>query len=223
VLLTDPQTWNLYTYSHDNPATDNDPTGLQGSQNQSCVSGNSGTCSSDAEILRNIRDVNAAQGQGRTAQPQQAEQRQQPPPPPPPPPPAPHVEYKQRTGETSVKIGSPTILPLGTGYAGHGQGLNNPGSQSVGEADDKANAGPLPQGGWTIGPAVNNNLGSPAMHLHPDPGTKMFGRDKDSFWIHADNPTKPPLSSSEGCIVFPNRAVRVAIGASGIDTLEVVP
>jgi RHS repeat-associated protein len=28
VLLTDPQTWNLYTYSHDNPATDNDPTGL---------------------------------------------------------------------------------------------------------------------------------------------------------------------------------------------------
>jgi RHS repeat-associated protein len=28
VVLTDPQTWNLYVYSHDNPATDNDPTGL---------------------------------------------------------------------------------------------------------------------------------------------------------------------------------------------------
>jgi RHS repeat-associated protein len=28
VVLTDPQTWNMYMYSHDNPATDNDPTGL---------------------------------------------------------------------------------------------------------------------------------------------------------------------------------------------------
>ena len=141
-------------------------------------------------------------------------------PPPPPPPPAPHVEYKQSTGETSVKIGSLTILPLGTGYAGHGQGLNNPGSQSVGEADDKANAGPVPQGGWTIGPAVNNHLGSPAMPLQPNPGTQTFGRR--DFWIHADNPARPPLSSSEGCIVLPRREDRLAIAGSGIDSLEVV-
>ncbi len=30
VSLTDPQTWNLYEYSHDNPVTDNDPSGLGG-------------------------------------------------------------------------------------------------------------------------------------------------------------------------------------------------
>jgi hypothetical protein len=29
VVLTDPQTWNLYMYSHDNPVTDNDPTGKE--------------------------------------------------------------------------------------------------------------------------------------------------------------------------------------------------
>jgi RHS repeat-associated protein len=29
VKLDDPQTWNMYMYSHDNPVTDNDPTGLQ--------------------------------------------------------------------------------------------------------------------------------------------------------------------------------------------------
>jgi RHS repeat-associated protein len=39
VVLTDPQTWNLYMYSHDNPVTDNDPTGLQEQPDRGPVGG----------------------------------------------------------------------------------------------------------------------------------------------------------------------------------------
>ena len=41
----------------------------------------------------------------------------------------------------------------GVGYSGYGYGLNDPESQSVGEADDPNNPGPIPQGQYTIGPA----------------------------------------------------------------------
>jgi RHS repeat-associated protein len=80
VVLTDPQTWNLYMYSHDNPATDNDPTGLQqqtvtpaasSSVEPNCSVGE-GPCIDNQTV-----QLNAWKGMGQTAQPQQAEQRQQ--------------------------------------------------------------------------------------------------------------------------------------------------
>jgi RHS repeat-associated protein len=39
VHLDDPQSWNMYMYSHDNPVTDNDPTGLQEQPDRGPVGG----------------------------------------------------------------------------------------------------------------------------------------------------------------------------------------
>ena len=48
----------------------------------------------------------------------------------------------------------------GSGYSGHGDGINNPAMQSV------SNVGPIPQGQWTIGEGVNDpKLGPVAMPL----------------------------------------------------------
>jgi RHS repeat-associated protein len=47
VVLTDPQTWNLYVYSHDNPVTDNDPTGEQEStEAPRCAGSDASPCAS---------------------------------------------------------------------------------------------------------------------------------------------------------------------------------
>ncbi len=113
---------------------------------------------------------------------------------------------------------SEVVSSLPKGYSGHGRGLDNPKSQSVSEANNRANAGPLPRGQYAIGPPVNNRLGRPAMKLTPNPTNQMFGRGH--FWIHADNPSLPRYSSSEGCIVTP-LATRLSIAGSGINELEV--
>lgn len=134
---------------------------------------------------------------------------------------APKWQYKQKTGDLDLKVGNVSVFHAGTGYAGHGKGLNDPESQSVSEAHDKENAGPLPRGQYTIGPPTHT-IGPVSMNLHPDPGTNMDGRGKNSFWIHGDNASKPPLSSSEGCIVLP-RDARVAVAGSGASTLDVEP
>ena len=133
----------------------------------------------------------------------------------------PHFEYKQNTGDTDVKVGATEIAHVGTGYAGHGEGLKNPANQSVSEKEDKENAGPLPQGQYSIGPMFDNkgSTGPASMRLTPDPNNEMFGRDR--FLIHGPVPGETCPCSSEGCIVLP-RAERVTIGVSGIDTLEVV-
>jgi hypothetical protein len=129
------------------------------------------------------------------------------------------VEYKQSTRETSVKIGSLTILPLGTGYAGHGQGLNNPAYEHV--AGD--NAGPPPKGTWTISAMgdyteSNGKRLNYAMVITPTKNVDMTGR-APVFLIHGGNFAQQ--DSSLGCVVL-QPAVRVTIGTTGITDLEVV-
>jgi RHS repeat-associated protein len=228
VVLTDPQTWNLYMYSHDNPATDNDPTGLQ-DPDRGPVGGDLSPRGTEGRAPCTLSpsrepctDKPAPEDQSKTQT-----QQKPPPPAPPKPPPAPHVEYKQGSGETSVKIGSLTILPLGTGYAGHNKGLNNPANEGVEEnyADPRnSNAGPLQRGKYTIG-AIGTNYTSNgtrldmSMSLTAVPGATDPVNRSGGYFMHGGNFVT--MDSSQGCIVEPP-AVRVTIGNSGIIDLEVV-
>ncbi len=137
----------------------------------------------------------------------------------PPPPGAPKWQYQQSTGITDLKVGDLTIQPVKGGYSGHGQGLNDPESESVGESDDKANAGPLPKGKYTIGPWYNGSKGNPMARLAPGPDTEMFGRYAIEW--HADNRSMH-FSASTGYIASPQDA-RQAIAGSHVTDLEVVP
>ncbi len=134
---------------------------------------------------------------------------------------APHHEYHQQTGNLSLKIDGYTVRDEGHGYAGHGRGLNNPAYQHIGTSVDPQNAGPLPQGQYTIESPVANHMGNPAMKLSPGPTTDLTGRT-DSFWMHADN-SSHNYTASEGCIVISDQASRFVIGRSGIKDLEVLP
>jgi hypothetical protein len=137
------------------------------------------------------------------------------------------VEYKQSTGDTSVKVGSLTVLPLGTGYAGHNKGLNNPANEGVEEnyADPKnSNAGPLPAGKYSIGPIGTHYVKNGtvelrnSMRLTEEPGTDMLGRSGGYFFHQGSFVT---MGSSQGCPVE-RPDVLLTIGNSGIPELEVV-
>lgn len=117
--------------------------------------------------------------------------------------------YQQSTG----KIWNPSGVCLGQGYAGRGDGKNNPAMQ---QAQIK---GPLPCGDYTIGPAYHHpHLGPVCMDLTPDPSNLMFGRSL--FRLHADS-VDHPGEASEGCIVQA-RSVRDAVAASSDRHLHVV-
>jgi Protein of unknown function (DUF2778) len=109
--------------------------------------------------------------------------------------------YSQTSGEMRDAAG----VLLGTGYAGHGEGVNNPAMQFI------HNTGPLPQGLYTINPPIDTITHGPyVMWLTPDPATEMFGRS--GFGIHADEIANPGKRlASTGCIVIGNR---VAIWAA---------
>lgn len=99
------------------------------------------------------------------------------------------------------------------GYAGNGDGLNNPAMQNV------ADEGPLPEGLYTIGPSYHHpQLGPVTMNLTPDATNQMFGRA--AFRIHG---RKYPgdLTASHGCIVL-DHDPRVAIDASRDRRLQVI-
>lgn len=99
--------------------------------------------------------------------------------------------YQQSTGKLTL---NGTLI--GTGYAGHGAGKNNPAMQSV------HNVGPLPEGFYTIGAveAVGPGMtGKYVLPLTPDPKNAMFGRS--GFFMHGDNP-QMNFTASDGCMVF---------------------
>ena len=202
--LDNPQSLNLYAYAGNNPESVFDPDGHQ-QKNKAAgtVTVQDGSCPTDAPC--NSKKVNVQTGH-----------KTQPPALRPPSPP--HWQYSQSTGSMDLKVGVVTIAHAGNGYAGHGKGLNNPSSQSVSEDADKANAGPLVRAHYTVGPPTNH-IGPVSMHLTPAPGSNMHGRT--SFYIHGDNASKPPLSSSEGCIVL-SRPSREEIATSGVTQLVVV-
>ena len=110
------------------------------------------------------------------------------------------LTYSQTTGELRNAIGT----LLGTGYAGHGEGVNNPALEAV------PNIGPLPQGVYAINHPVDTATHGPyVMWLTPDASNEMFGRS--AFGIHADEIANPGKRlASEGCIVMSGPA-RVAI------------
>jgi len=126
--------------------------------------------------------------------------------------------YSQSTGQLyHLNSATDATVYVGTGFAGYGSGLNNPGAQST------PNVGPTPQGAWTIGPQQTNTTSRGrdlpgSMRLYPQPGTNTSGRS--GFLIHGGNMST--MSSSRGCIVLPPN-VRNQIGNSGDRTLQVVP
>ena len=100
--------------------------------------------------------------------------------------------YKQTTGQLFYPNGS----LAGTGYSGHGVGVNNP------EMESDAGVGPIPAGKWTIGAALNppDHLGPLAMPLTPEPGTNAHGRS--AFFMHGDFAGDQARQVSHGCIVI---------------------
>src|SRR5437870_7779771 len=82
--------------------------------------------------------------------------------------------YKQSTGSISING-----AVVGTGYSGHGTGLNNP------EKEKEPNVGPIPVGEWTISEAFKHNSKGPLVMRLTPVGHIAHGRTE--FLIHGDN------------------------------------
>ena len=137
--------------------------------------------------------------------------------------------YHQSDGQ----VVGPEGLGHGCGYAGRGQGRNNPELQDVHAGRRTSNGvvlevaglsfddyGPLPCGFYRVQPPVDTETHGPyVLWLVPLPQNKMFGRA--GFGIHGDSKEHPGLAS-EGCICVP-RATREEIWASRDYILEVLP
>jgi RHS repeat-associated protein len=126
-------------------------------------------------------------------------------------------EWSQSLGTmTHVDDATGARRNVGTGYSGHGAGVNNP------AAEDQQDVGPIPRGEYSIGPQQPIGAGGrlpAAMAVTPARGNNMHGRS--NFAIHGDN-RRGDRSASEGCIILP-RPVRNEIGNSGDNCLRVVP
>lgn len=133
--------------------------------------------------------------------------------------------YSQSTGNMYHQPDNGLRVLVGRGYAGHGTGLNNSASQYVPGGTRNSNAGPIPQGRYTIGELGNNvtrgrrrRILPDSMRLYPNPNNNMF--DRSGFLIHGGN--MRIRNSSQGCIVLP-QDIRNIIGNSNDETLVVVP
>src|SRR5450432_1024973 len=116
-------------------------------------------------------------------------------------------QYSQTTGALT-RDG----VPIGKGYSGNGDGLNNPAMQGV------SAMGPLPRGTYTIGPPfVDPGKGPVVMRLTPNPVAEQFGRS--GFLIHGDNAAMNH-TASHGCIILA-RPLREQVAASGDRDLTV--
>ncbi len=115
--------------------------------------------------------------------------------------------YHQSTGELYLDSSFE-----GTGYSGHGAGLNDPTQEAV------PDVGPIPAGAWTIGTFGDNPpLGPVSARLSPN-GFDPHGRS--GFFMHGDN-SRMNHTGSDGCIVM-GRAIRQAVADSGDTDLTVV-
>jgi hypothetical protein len=98
--------------------------------------------------------------------------------------------YSQKSG----KLYDSRMQLVATGYAGAGEGKNNPDKQHV------KNTGPLPVGLYRIeAPREGTDMGPLAIPLTPDPGNEMW--DRSGFYIHGDS-IAAPGTASEGCPIF---------------------
>ncbi len=117
--------------------------------------------------------------------------------------------FQQSTG----KFFDPTGTVIDTGYSGMGLDKDNPADETI------KNMGPLPEGKYHIGPAIDHTkLGPIALPLYPDVDNCMFGRS--GFYIHADS-LNHPGKASEGCIVISTNT-RLLIKNSNDRLLQVV-
>lgn len=115
-----------------------------------------------------------------------------------------HLEYSQRTGRLKL-YDRRNLLKSELGYAGRGEGLNNPSAEGI------RSTGPLPRGTYTVGSPVRHpRLGPLAFPLTQRCG-ETFGRS--GFYIHGDN-RRGDRSASSGCIVV-GPAMRAAIAEYG--------
>lgn len=104
-------------------------------------------------------------------------------------------------------------VPVGLGYSGRGEGINNPAMEAV------RNTGPIPAGRYSISLSYTHAKKGPAsMNLTP---VHHDARGRDGFMIHGDN-KKMNRTASLGCIILAP-AIRRAISASRDTDLEVVP
>ena len=103
------------------------------------------------------------------------------------------ITYQQSSG-----LVYQDATPIAQGWAGRGEGKNNPDMQSVRQT------GPLPQGIYHIDPWETHHahLGPMVAHLSPDPGNEMFGRN--GFYIHGPSTGSNYGEESMGCIVVPH-------------------
>ena len=109
-----------------------------------------------------------------------------------------YVCVNDTTGDVSAQ---------GTGYSGHGEGVNNSGTQGT------PSVGPIPQGDWTTGiPQDRDHTGPVSIPLFPDVNNDIWGtgRDNTTFFVHGDN-GKNNNSASEGCPIIPPRKDRQSI------------
>jgi RHS repeat-associated protein len=227
INLEDPQTWNLYAYVRNNPLTLTDPTGLD-MRNQSADTQAAAAIglAVDGTWWRRLVAKGKAMLHDYTKDPGP------PGPKPAPVPGTPKWTYQQSTGDMDLKIGTAVAEHAGTGYAGHGNGKNDPDSQGIEEPEAKkdratSNAGPLNRGEYTVGPIRDNSTGEgtvlhQSMRLFPSPNNDMSaddGKTRGGFLIHRGDMVHQ--TSSQGCVVLPDDG-RKLVGASGIRVLEVV-
>jgi len=98
--------------------------------------------------------------------------------------------YEQSTGNLYTGEGK----FVETGYAGHGDGKNNPEKEKV------KSVGPLPQGYYMAGWMLDDkHTGLGSVWLYPHPHNEMYGRG--DFRVHGDN-KRGDFSASEGCIIM---------------------
>jgi hypothetical protein len=117
--------------------------------------------------------------------------------------------YNSKSGELKDDEGN----LVGSGYSGHGAGINNP------DLEADPDVGPIPRGTYTIGDFFNDPEKGPIVaHLTPWSNTNVFRRS--GFMLHGDN-FQGNESASLGCIIMP-RCARLSVKNSGQTILLVV-
>jgi len=114
--------------------------------------------------------------------------------------------YAQKTGVLTLDG-----KEIGKGYAGRGEGLNNPAKEGT------RNVGPVPAGAWVLSKPRTYKTMPNCFDLTPS-GHKALGRTE--FLIHGDNKAKNQ-TASEGCIILA-ADIRKKIADSGVTKLRVV-
>ena len=120
--------------------------------------------------------------------------------------------YSQSTGSFSIfepgDDGVGRIVCEFFGYAGNGEGRNNP------DAEHIRNVGPLPKGIYQVARSITSvHHGPLVFRLWPNPRNRMYGRS--GFLIHGDNARG---DASRGCIILA-RPARQAVEELNVRSL----